>query len=95
VEGIYFVCAECGKAVVYPSKNSDGHRCDCGGYLLAKNSCTVRGGNQDKPEPRIFYLCDHRACNSCHGDDEKGCQHTSDIRHAKNFELSGNIFWEK
>lgn len=35
----------------------------------------------------VLYLCDHRACEICRSrpDDQHDCQHTSDIRHAKNF----------
>lgn len=32
----------------------------------------------------ILYLCDRRACNSCR---YPNCQHTRDIRHAKNFSV--------
>lgn len=45
----------------------------------------------------ILYLCDRKACENCHEE----CKHTSDIRHAVNFEQDhadgvevGN-FWEK
>lgn len=45
----------------------------------------------------ILYLCDRKACENCHEE----CKHTSDIRHAINFEQDhadgvevGN-FWEK
>lgn len=36
--------------------------------------------------PRIFYLCDSRACDKCN----PKCCHTTDIRHAKNFRLGVN-----
>lgn len=36
--------------------------------------------------PRIFYLCDRRACDKCNLE----CFHTADIRHAKNFRLEVN-----
>lgn len=37
---------------------------------------------------KIFYLCDRRACEKCnsHGNGTE-CKHTSDIRHAVNFEV--------
>ena len=45
----------------------------------------------------ILYLCDRKACEICNEE----CKHTSDIRHAINFEQDhadgvevGN-FWEK
>lgn len=34
----------------------------------------------------VLYLCDKRACEIC----ESPCMHTSDIRHAKNFERGIN-----
>lgn len=44
-------------------------------------------------ERRIFFVCDHRACDSC---DSKtsGCTHTPDVRHARNFRLLGKDFFE-
>lgn len=33
--------------------------------------------------PSVLYLCDRRACKHCSPE----CHHTSDIAHAKNFEL--------
>lgn len=48
----------------------------------------------EKNESRIFYQCDHRACDSCAGYAEGNCDHTSDIRHAKNFEMIGKDFYE-
>ncbi len=39
---------------------------------------------------KVIYVCDGRACKHCFK-----CGFTSDIRHAKNFSLSGNIFEEK
>lgn len=41
---------------------------------------------------KVLYLCDRRACKHC-GDP---CQHTPDIRHAKNFEAATDgSMWEK
>lgn len=42
--------------------------------------------------PKVLYLCDHRACNK-HGCVE--CNHTTDVRHAKNFENVNGTFVEK
>lgn len=40
---------------------------------------------------RVFYVCDRRACGAkC-----SGCNHTSDIGHAKNFEKVGDVYFEK
>lgn len=41
----------------------------------------------------IMFLCDRRACDTC----LKECKHTSDIKHAENFQLSilGKSFIEK
>lgn len=35
---------------------------------------------------KIFYLCDRRACEHCSPE----CEHTEDVRHAKNFQMFGN-----
>lgn len=44
---------------------------------------------------KVLFLCDRRACNTCTQRDEgTTCKYTSDIRHAKNFELNGSIFVE-
>ena len=37
-----------------------------------------------------FYLCDRRACEVCTPD----CTHTSDIRHANNFRIVADSFFE-
>lgn len=34
--------------------------------------------------PSVLYICDKRACNSCN----EPCEHTTDIRHAKNFVIA-------
>ena len=58
---------------------------------------TIRALEGKTRNPRVFYLCDRRACDSCNPD----CAHTSDVRHAVNFEVSsvknpdGPIFTEK
>lgn len=48
----------------------------------------------EENESRIFYQCDHRACGSCMGHAEGNCDHTMDIRHAKNFEMIAKDFFE-
>lgn len=42
--------------------------------------------------PDIVFLCDRRACDKCSNSE---CKHTKNIRHAKNFELFGDMFVEK
>jgi len=43
-------------------------------------------------EPKkILYLCDKRACETCHPD----CTHTHDVTHAKNFRLMNHSFLEE
>ena len=40
----------------------------------------------------VAYLCDRKACKNCA---YPNCKHTTDIRHAKNFEVSANgSYWE-
>ena len=45
----------------------------------------------------IFYLCDRKACENCSSE----CKHTTDIRHAINFQqyhadgVEAGDFWEK
>ena len=40
-----------------------------------------------KTSPDVIYICDEEACEECQIDDEgRCCYHTSDIRHAANFE---------
>lgn len=41
----------------------------------------------------VLYLCNHEICgDKCHYQD---CNHTTDIRYAKNFEKIGDCYWEK
>lgn len=44
-------------------------------------------------ERGIFFVCDHRACDSCDSK-QSGCTHTLDVRHAKNFQMSEENFFE-
>ena len=45
----------------------------------------------------ILYICDRKACENCN----KECKHTTDIRHAVNFEqyhadgVEAGDFWEQ
>lgn len=39
---------------------------------------------------KIFYLCDRRACEHCSPE----CKHTTDVRHAANFEMNRRSIWE-
>lgn len=52
-------------------------------------------GHRNKQEniskEAILYVCDRRACKRC----DRWCGHTSDIRHAKNFKMQGEIFVER
>jgi len=45
----------------------------------------------------VLYLCDRRACKKCNSTrDGETCRHTSDISHAKNFEVGPyEGYWEK
>lgn len=47
--------------------------------------------SRDRDRPNVKYLCDHRACERCSNSE---CDHTSDIRHAKNFENFMGTFVE-
>lgn len=40
---------------------------------------------------KILFICDKRRCAHCN----PGCTLTSDIKHAKNFELLGDIYMER
>lgn len=42
---------------------------------------------------RVMYECDRRKCDRCEANN-KECGYTTDIRHAKNFELNSDIFVE-
>lgn len=48
-------------------------------------------GKDSKDTPTILYKCDRRACDKCNPD----CEHTKDIKHARNFELQNDVFVEK
>ena len=42
-------------------------------------------------QAKILFVCDKRKCGSC----RKDCDYTADIKHAKNFELSGGVYIER
>lgn len=45
---------------------------------------------------KVFFKCDRRKCDVCMAFiDDNECHHTTDIRHAKNFEVHGDVFVEK
>lgn len=44
-------------------------------------------------EHSIYFLCDHRACDSCDSK-QSGCMYTVDVRHAKNFQMNEENFFE-
>jgi hypothetical protein len=56
----------------------------------------IRQAVKEKKErdarPKALYLCDHRACDKSVCDE---CNLTSDIRHAKNFEIANGTFKER
>ena len=58
-----------------------------------KKTETVETEIVEAAERGIFFVCDHRACDSC---DSKmsGCTHTDDVRHAKNFQMAERDFYE-
>lgn len=50
----------------------------------------------EENKPTIVYLCDRKRCNDDQTCESIDCDHTMDIRHAKNFEmLRPNIYVEK
>lgn len=51
----------------------------------------------DEKHYKILFKCDKSKCDHCSNkeNEDYGCNHTSDVRHAKNFELYGDIFVEK
>ena len=42
-------------------------------------------------QAKILFVCDNRKCDFC----RKDCNYTTDVKHAKNFELSGGIYIER
>lgn len=57
-----------------------------------KSALNGSHNRDDEKHYKILFKCDRRKCDVC---DENACQHTTDIRHAKNFELHGDVFVEK
>lgn len=60
---------------------------------IDRYQCKIKDMEQIINGPRIMYVCDRRKCEHCISDGDS-CGRTSDIRHAKNFELCGEIFCE-
>lgn len=61
-----------------------------------RNEIEQLKGISNKSEEKnqgVMFLCDRRACDKCFNE----CQHTSEIKHAENFQLSigGKFFVEK
>ena len=59
--------------------------------FIASNVAIGREKSKNE-ETSILYECDKRACETC---TPAYCHLTTDIRHAKNFQLDGYIFVEK
>lgn len=54
----------------------------------------------DEKHYKILFIRDKRKCDDCNNEENEDygcnrCNHTSDVRHAKNFELYGDVFIEK
>lgn len=50
-------------------------------------------GIDDTTPLRVAYICDHKSCDKCNNPE---CNHTFDIRHARNFEfVADNEYIEK
>lgn len=47
---------------------------------------------KEMEQQKIVFLCDKHACDKCSNSE---CEHTENIRHAKNFESFGDMFVEK
>lgn len=58
---------------------------------ISKNSIDNTTIKINTVTDRVIYLCDRRACAKCSPE----CKHTNDIRHAKNFEMTGDLFIEQ
>ena len=62
---------------------------DCGANLDPGERCDCR----NHKDAIIHFVCDRRKCHSCHPE----CSHTTDIKHAKNFTVSGvdDLYFEE
>lgn len=50
----------------------------------------------NRKNKKVFFKCDRRKCDKCTDFiNVDCCQYTTDIRHAENFELQGDVFVEK
>ena len=43
----------------------------------------------------VLYLCKQDICSNCTAKEKDGCHHTSNIKHAKNFNQFGSAYFEK
>lgn len=73
---------------------------NCAADNYTVDGAEVRDGKlsdgTDAVKPRIFYLCDKKACpEGCNRHSEGRCEHTSDIRHARNFAFDGHAYREQ
>lgn len=63
--------------------------------LYKLNADLIERAHRPEPAPpecpKVFYVCDRRACGKCDPD----CKYTSDITHAVNFELDNADMLEK
>lgn len=53
----------------------------------------ISGKSDDNIVTPVHFLCDQKKCKNCKFDI---CNHTDDVKHAKNFEYDGYVgYWEK
>ena len=68
-------------------------------YILQKKRKYQQGTCFEVAPFEIFFICDRKKCTNCKRlDGEEGdCDHTSDIKHARNFryEPSRPSYWEE
>lgn len=100
MKGIYFECLMCHQIVVYPENHSDVPSCQCGGKLVPSGRCKVvyekeHYNESEKPNRKIWFKCDHRACSHKEKCNCAKCGYTADIAHAQNFELKGRAWFER
>lgn len=71
--------------MVNDKKVPEHYKCEIQGIIDEKDNFYF------KHHPKVFYRCDKRACaNGCNKYGDNRCNTTSDIRHAKNFQLNRN-----
>ena len=68
-----------------PCCAEQGASATCVPFLLQAYKNLKGKSSEEKPEEmKVMYLCDRRACTRC----DAGCKHTTNIRHAVNFQLA-------